>query len=894
MNLRARIFGRLGLLAFDHPALLLAAGIALALASLAYASGHLRLETSRSALISPHRPYNRLYRRYRDEFEKSDDIIIAATGPDQDEIEDFITDVAASLERDTERVRSISARIETSALDSKKLLYLTRPEIETLRSRLAEHHDLIADVSARPGLNRLFEAINTEMSAAMVSHALSSLFGEPTPGKNVAPFDLSVLESLLLELERATRGRTFHSPWKALVEPGTSSFLRSKNGRFYFVLIQPQKRAGDFDFAAGVLATIRSDVALARARHPSVDAGVTGMFALATDEMSASRRDMTISTFIAIGGVLLLFILMFRELRGPLYAGIALLLSMAWTLGFAALSIGYLTVLSIAFTAIVIGLGIDFGIHLLCRFQEERAGGVSDEVALSRALIGAGPGMTAGAVTTALAFYAVTLTGFRGLAQVGAIAGTGVLLALLSALTMFPALISLSSPARRPPTVPRSTARALAWLDGQAYGVLAAVALFTLATAALLPRLSFDDNLLELQAHGTESVDWERRIMAGSQRSTWYAVSIAPTLEETRRRAEAFATLPAVERVESIASLLPSHQEERREALRAIRPLVGDLSLRPRRPAPIDLDALTATLQSIRFKLSEAASARWSPGRRPDQEQLDRTRALLARILPALPASDTIPKLSAFEVRLFDDFYHQLGTLTAGLDPGPVTLADLPPSITGRFIGRHGRYLLQIYARSDIWQHDNMAELLGELRAVDPTVTGAPVQTFEAANAMRAGYERGGLYALVVILVVLALELRTLLGIALSFAPLLVGGIWALGLMSGFGVELNLANSIMLPLLIGIGVDSGIHLTKRYLEDRRAGFSLLATSTAWAVAASGLTTMIGFGSLLVARHRGIFSIGLVLVLGVGCVLVASFLLVPALLAIRSGRPRSDA
>ncbi|MGH8006272.1 MAG: MMPL family transporter, partial [Candidatus Binatia bacterium] len=366
------------------------------------------------------------------------------------------------------------------------------------------------------------------------------------------------------------------------------------------------------------------------------------------------------------------------------------------------------------------------------------------------------------------------------------------------------------------------------------------------------------------------------------------ALATASSLQEATRKAAAFEALPAVEAVESVASLIPDGQEERLQLLSALQPLLRDFPPIIAPAAPVDVPDLRRTLNKLRLKLREENDD-WDPAKKPSEQELGEVRrSLLAVIehLQTLPQEEAQTRLARFQEALFVDFRDKWSLLRNNLNPsGPVTLADIPPQLKRRFVSEDGqKFLLQIYAEKNLWEREPLEEFISQLRQVDPDVTGSPVIGYESIRAMQAGYIEGGMYAFIVILVVTVCVLRHFGDALLAMVPLSLGMIWTAGLMWLFDLQFNLANLVAVPLIIGIGVENGIHLVHRFREDPQSGLAtLVAGSTGQAVALFSLTTMIGFGSLLVANYYGIFSMGLLLTLAVGSVLIASLTVLPLLL-----------
>lgn len=872
-----------------------------------YTVQSLEFLTGRNELISSKKRYLQLDEEYSNEFMGVEQVVVVVEPRDVEQGKEFVTRLGEMLARDTTHVEEVFYRIDTTSLEGKKLLYLTPDDLRALHDNLQEYQDLIHELTAAPGLNTLFRAINQQVSTGMVSHIVSGFLGLESPTEpsdtveEKEPLKITFLRSLLQELERALTDTDYRyrSPWAEFFggteELSDNGYLISANRRFVFLMVEPRKAAdGGFTARRESIAAIRQAVAQLRPDFPGLEAGVTGTKALANDEMVGAQANSNLAAVVSLVGVTLLYLFFFRRVRHPLVIVAALTVGLAWTMGMATLTVGHLTIITAFVAPMLIGLADDFGVHFMTRYEEERAHGREPVAALRVVFEHTVPGIVAGAFTTSLAFFAVMLADFRGMQELGWIAGSGLLLSLLATLTFLPALLVVLESYRPWVVVPEgrtfltSTFRQLGGLLEDARRPLLALAgVITLCSLAALPTVSFDYNLLNLQAHGTESVEWEKRIIANSERSSWNALATAPTPEEAMRKAAAFEALPSVESVESVASLIPSGQDERLPLVRRLQPLLQDLPPLLPAPAPVDVPDLQRTLNKLKLKLRED-NAEWDPQKKPAEAELQAARQSLLAIserLQTLPESAAMAALDRFQQALFRDFQDKWALLSNNLNPpGPITLADIPPQLKDRFVSRDGqKFLLQIYPKQNIWEREPLEEFISQLRQVDPDVTGSPVIGYESIRAMKEGYVEGGLYALVAVVLVTFVALRRVGDTLLAMLPLGLGMIWAAGLMWLFALQFNLANLVAVPLIIGIGVENGIHLVHRFREEGEGGPALVAGSTGQAVALFSLTTMIGFGSLMVAQYYGIFSMGLLLTIAVGSVLVASLFVLPLLL-----------
>jgi len=703
--------------------------------------------------------------------------------------------------------------------------------------------------------------------------------------------DLNLLVRLLEEMTRALMGETgYRSPWQALFTGDGDSlrdkgYMVSKNEDLLFTLLVPNHDETSFTGYKDAVALARQAIAETRKDFPDIRVGLTGEDVISSDEMVTTQADVETASKIALTGVALLFIIAYRGVVKPLLAVFCLLLALCWTMGFTALTIGHLNILSIVFTTILIGLGIDFGIHILERYKEERQSGHEILEALQKTVQGTGRGNFSGAITTAMAFGAMVLTDFIGIVELGWIAGWGILFCMVAMLLVLPALITLEEKWRKPhyalakpaATQPRQ------WIDKlfDHYYLIIGLCTFLVLIASLsLKDLRFDYNLLDLQAKGTEAVQYEMKILESAGRSAWSAAMLADSLEEVQEKELLLKALPTVARFESISAVIPEHQEENLRFIREnLAPLLKELEVEAE-DVVFSWKGLNKTLKRIQFKLQgrEEGGDTLAPVQVAGN-LLRNFREQSRKVEPDLAEK----RLRDFSALLFTDYRDLIDELKANAEAQPVRLEEIPPKLRKRYISKKGKYVIHIFPSVDIWDQDERRKYLSDLRSVDPNVTGTAVHMFESTRLMTEGYVKGGLYAMTAIIFYVFFMFRNVRTVFFVLLPVLAGSIWTVGVMELIGLKLNMANLVILPLILGVGVVNGIHITHRYREEEDKHASVLGKSTGQAVVLSSFTTMIGFGSLMVADHNGVFSLGLVLTIGVFNCLIASITFLPALL-----------
>lgn len=897
-----RLFIRVENFAYFHSRTVLLVAILLAVISVWTTVHHLKFNTSRGDLVSKDLPYNQLNEKYRQEFENFDGMLIVIEGKNPSQMKSFTEALVQKLETRKSLFSQIFYKVDTAYFKEKFLLYLDVQDLRDLGEKIESHRDFLEDINASPGLNQLLQSINAEISSGMVKTLLADFLGEEEDSSESDKddsTDLSLLISILKQMAAHLNGETaFQSPWRSFLSNQEESlaekgYLVSEDETMMFILLNPKKAGDDFTGSRKSIEIVRTLIANLKPQFPDIQVGLTGGDVIASDEMVITLTDVTKATQIALAGVALLFIIFFRGVVKPLLTVLALVIAICWAMGFTTVTVGHLNILSVVFTTVLIGLGIDFGIHIIERYREERILGRDLPTALQKTIQGTGKGNFAGAMTTAMAFGAMTLTDFRGIAELGWIAGGGILLCFISMLLVLPALITLEEKNRNnvypKPAVPLAGTGALDKFFNH-YRWIILVSVGTVIWAGWsFKDLSFDYNLLNLQAKGTEAVQYELKIIDNAKRSTWYAAVITSSLEEAKQKHKILEAMPSVGKVESIVSVLPDNQEEKIELIKPLGPLLDSLVVGPE-DTFFSLKALIRTMKRIVFKLRSREESDTNDKNEPDAGSVEEAGHWAQRFLEDVRHIDkevAANRLSSYSEKLFQDYREKMGDLKAGAHPTPVRIEELPANLKKRFIGKSGKYLVLVFPDINIWEREAMEDFLRQTRMIDPNVTGNAVHMFESSRMMKEGYIKGGIYAMAAIFLYILMSCKNLRTTFLVMLPTFVGAIWTVGIMDFLDVTFNLANLVILPLIIGIGVVGGVHIIHRYREEPNKDICVLSKSTGRAVVLSSLTTMIGFGSLMVADHQGIHSLGLVLTLGVGSCLVASVTLLPAILKLCS-------
>lgn len=877
----------LWLLVSRFPTAIVAAGIGIAVISVCLAVAYLQLDSDQNSLVSPNLPFHKRYLQHLKNFGDQEYfyVVIRTGGTDEGkkEAEQFAERMAQELHRHPKLIQTLYYKISAKDFGDSTLLFATLQEARALSDMVVYLEPYLKTWMANGSLPSFIDMIARLLAGENQSpvEVDPSLFGQ----------GLGMLRHFLENLHDTIAGKPDRQHLLEFGDAGTHYFFTS-NGQLLIMRILPVKDFQTLDVVEKPLMAVRQALQATRDEFPHVQAGLTGRPVLQADEMQTTDKDMTRASVIAIVLVGLLFMVILRSWLRPILLVLSLILAIAWTFGFVTISIGQLNLLSIVFTLVLVGIGVDFGVHIMLRYVESRKYGRGTREAVQTSIFRTGPGIIMGALTSVCAFYSVLGSDFRGLAELGLIGGTGIVLSLLAMLTILPALLIITESSGR--FTSNSTRLVIfPFLDRLSTRPLRLLLILVAASIAAMPglfKLRFSYNLLELQAEGLESVEYERRLIADSDESTWYAIMTTDSPKEGKAMVEKVKRLPSVGKVETILDFVPPAQEQKTALYAKAVAALGKIPTRsPKLPEPSTnamiaaLDRLTAALESIEEKLFSAGATKEMKVLNQCMKSVRTSREFLEKDNEAIHA-----RLGALQKELNRDIEESLEELKQLLSAKSVTPEDIPPSIRDLFIGKDGSYQIKISPRNNVWNFDKLRQFVADLRKVDPKVSGVPVGVMESAQLMHRTFLSAAALTIMLVSVMLWLYSRSFVYVALTLLPLAVGMLWLLELMGWAGINFNLANFFAVPILIAIGVDGGVHFLARWgeLEGQQGLFS---TSTPTAVSLSFATTMIGFGGLLFAHHRGVASLGAVMVLGSLTGLISCLLVLPAVLKLMKRR-----
>ena len=855
-----RVVAKIVSAALRFPWLTIVLGLLLTAGAVAYVGANFAITTDTSQLISPDLDWRQRERQFDAAFpQHTDTINVVIDGTTPEIAEKAARDLSTALSKAKPKLFEIVRRRDGGAFfENNGLLYLSLDEVRQTTESLIRAQPVLGTLSADPTLNGLAKALSFIPLGINEGRSTWKDFEKP----------LTVLADAIGDL---TAGKSTAFSWGELLtgeKPHPADLRR-------FIEVKPVLDYGDLQPGAEASELIRST---ARTLELTPDNGVrvrlTGSVPMADEEFGTVAEGALLNACLTIGAVLLILWLALRSGRIIFAVLVGLFAGLAMTAAVGLALVGALNLISIAFAVLFVGIGVDFGIQFSVRYRQER----HDKDALRDALIAAGRNagkpLALAAAATAAGFYAFLPTAYKGVSELGLIAGTGMIIAFLMSITFLPALLVLL----KPPGEPRDVGyRMLAPVDRfmarHRRLILAITAIGVASGLPLLGRLEFDFNPINLRSAKVESVSTFNDLMKDPITAPNTIAILQPSLADADALAAKIDLLPEVSRTVTLTSFVPEQQQEKLALIRDAAELIGPTI------EPPDADP-KASDEDTKSSLNDAATAFEAAKSKGGGSPLaDRMAYVLRKLAEATPEVR-----STVERALLDGLKLRIEQIRAALKAEPVTIKTLPPEVVSDWIAHDGRARIEAGPKGDGNDNGNLRRFASAVLAVAPEATGVPILIQESARTVVRSFIQAGALALISITIILFVALRRVSDVLLTLVPLLLAGVVTLEICVLIGLPLNFANIIALPVLLGVGVAFKIYYV---LAWRQGETSLLASPLTRAVIFSAMTTATAFGSLWLSSHPGTSSMGELLALSLVTTLAAAVLFQPILM----GPPR---
>ncbi|HTT81974.1 MAG TPA: MMPL family transporter [Rhizomicrobium sp.] len=832
-----------------------ASGVIIASLCTFYAMQHFSVVTDVRQLFPSDLPWARRASQFMDAFPQYE-VLVVVGAPTPELAQKASAELTAALNSDRAHIRTAVQPQGGTFLARNGFLFMSTAQLAHTAAQMERARPLLQILATDPSLRGVLQALSAGIAGVeRRAYPPDALTTPLTAGANT--------------VQAALDGRPAWFSWQNLANGETAQ--RAPVLRFIevapvlnFKALQPAKMTTD--------AIARTASLLGLARHYQASVRITGLAPMNDAQFATLKENAALNAAISVLAVLIILWLALRSWKIIFAVVFNVVCGMAMTAALGLWLVGALNLISVAFFVLFAGLAIDFGIQFSVRYRAERHETGRLDSALSGAAQKAGWSLALAAAATAIGFSSFLPTGYRGLSELGEVAGPGMIIAFLSSITLLPALLKLVDPPAEPGEMAFA---ALAPIDRflhrhryhVLYGTLAVVCL----ASPLLVFLRFDFNTLHLQNSKSPPVAAYLELRKNPETGANAADLIAPDLATAQADARELAMLPQVGGTRTLANLIPDNQPAKLAIIRRMAMVLAPVLNPPRlRSRPTDEDEI-ATLESTARQLSQLAKRGGAAGRAA--AHLSDLLVKLAYSDPATraPVSDAL--VLPLEVSLQD--------LRYALQPRLVTIADIPSDLKRQWLASDGRARVEILPKGDPEDTSSLAAFVRALLVHHPAdITGPAVLLYEAGRTVARAFVEAGLFAIAAIALLLWIALRRLRDVFFTLVPLLLAALLTLELCVIFNVALNFTNIIAFPLLLGVGVAFKIYYIMAW---RRGGTALVQSTLTRAVLFSGLTTATAFGTLWMSSNPGTSSMGQLMALALLCTMMAAVLFQPVLM-----------
>jgi uncharacterized protein len=842
-----------------YPWWVIVLAVGLAAASSVYTTRHLAIETDVRDLFSPDLRWTQRSFEFMKAFPQPD-ILVVVDAPTPELVEQSSIRLAQALGSRSNLIRAVHQPQSGWFFERNGLMYLPTGDVAGLTDGLVRANPLLERLAADPSLRGALRALSMGLMGVQYGQIELDDLARP-----IAMASDTVQEAL--------DGRPASFSWRVVAsgKPPEPQELRR------FIEVEPV-----LDFRTLEPGRAATDAIQQTARDLKFDTDyqarvrLTGLTPMNDDQFAAIKHHAVLNALVSVLAVLVILWLALHSARIILAVALSLVVGLAISAAFGLFLVGALNVISVAFFVLFIGVGVDFGLQFSVRYRAERHDYGDLRIALKNGARKAGVPLALAAAATAIGFSSFLPTPYRGLSELGQIAGSGMIIAFLISITMLPALLTVLKPPAEPrPMGFASLAPVDRFLERYRFPVIGTTLLLVVLASPSLLFLPFDFNPLHVRNSNAPSVatflDLRKDVRTGAN-----AIEImAPDQGAAEALAQRLSPLPQVAAIMTLDSLVPGDQDEKlkliEDAATTIEP-----SLDPGEVAapPTDAENIEA-LSSTANALSTIVGDDTGPG----AEAAGRLSGLLTKLANADPSVR-----QRVEAAVAGPLRFTLDQLREELGPQRITTESIPIDLERAWVTPDGRARVQVLPKGDPDDTNALRDFVTSVLAIEPNATGPAVLMFEAGNTVVRAFIEAGIFALTAIAVLLWITLRRIADVLLTLLPLLVAGVVTLELCVVLDLPLNFANIIALPLLLGVGVAFKIYYIMAW---RSGGTALVQSTLTRAVIFSAMTTATAFGSLWLSGDPGMSSMGQLMALALVCTMAAAVLFQPALM----GRPR---
>ena len=854
-----------------------------------YRASTLQMRTGFDSLLPGDNPRTAEFNRILEEFENESNIMLLAKG-NEDSLKAYARGVKPLLEDFDKWVANVHIQIPEDFYRRNALKLLPPDQLDNFGS-------MFYDPNLVPFLHNLNNSFEGEYQRN--DEALQSRRDELDAVRFLDGLEMFVdLQSAVMN------GEVIEDVGQKAVDAITfgETFMLSPNKDMILIFIEPTfnmmiEPAELQESVDGIEKIIKE-----ASTQYGVTAGLTGSIVLGRDEYKAFTSDSWTVSILALIGIFILFVISFRMWVSPLLAILTVIMGVTWAMGFSSFLVEYLSMMTAMMSVILIGLGIDFSVHIISGYTEKRNQGLDVQISMQETLLRFGPGIMTGGITTGLAFLTLMISETVGMQEMGLMAGVGIIFTMLATIIILPTMLVIRE------RLLKNFNKSLPPKD-VSYPFLGRIAEFTakyrwimgifflLITGFLFNRavnMSVDYNYLNMEPVGLESIKLQEELIEAFDLSSDFVMFTTDNLDDARELTRQAREMETTGWVESISDYLPDSDglEEQYRFLQDLRRNLENREIR-KQMSSHDMNMYRKEMERLEANIIELQDLAFLGGQDKVYDKAIKLvgeagdsldRGNITQFINALDTGLTKIELTYFQQQFSKAFK---STIIEMANTEPLTLDNLPSEIKNRFTGKSGNiFIINVYPEKNIWEDSRfLYRFTDEATELSEKATGLPPIFVELMDIMSKDGKKATYLAIIAVFLVLLLDFRSLKYALVGMVPLIFGAIWMTGLMEISGLKFTMMNILAVPLIIGIGIDDGVHILHRWKIEKN--LDIVYRSTGKAILLTSLTTMLGFGSLWFATYRGLGSMGIALFIGVGTCFLATLFIIPAILGLQN-------
>ncbi|MGZ8172397.1 MULTISPECIES: MMPL family transporter [Methylobacter] len=834
-------------------------------ATLYYTIKNLEINTNTAEMLSPDLPFQQNQAHFNQAFpEDATTIIFVVQADTPEESSQAAGKLAERLNKANDRFDSAYIPTDNAFFRQQALLYLDQNDLDNFAKKLTD---------AQPFIGHMAQNYHLEGLLGSIGQALNQR-------NNALPMDLNpILLAIDDALKNQLNGQSHYLSWQNILSTDNykSTAAETQFNRT-IVIAKPKMHFNEMLPADVALSAAREISHAIMAENPSLSIRITGETALEHEELESVTKGATFSGLLSLVLVFAIQWIGLRSIRLLITTYIVLVMGLILTAGFAAITVGHLNVISIAFASLYIGLGVDYAIHICLHYREGKADGLSNSEAILISIRDVGSSLFLCALATAIGFFAFIPTDYAGVSELGIISGGGIFIGLVISLTVLPALFCVF-PVNdvKPIRSPLTPAFVITFPFRYSTGIKIVSILLGIGACFVLTHLTFDYNPINLRDPNSESVLTIKELLQSKTESPFALTALANNLEAADKITTQLKPQPSVHETITLANFVAKNQDEKLATIEDLNLMLGG------QLKNFDNTLDTANQQTALIKFNEAlkkAIVEKSPN--VPQQTLQQLQQRIEAFIKQADATQT-PAASyvQLEKNILGLLPFTIERLRTSLTAIPFELDDLPSDIRSHWISASGLYRVLITPEKDQNQPDNLQEFVTQVQAIDNTVSGLPIINQAGGDAIVKAFINAFSGAFIAIVVLLLLMYRSVRKTLLVIMPLLLAALLTGATNVLLDNPFNFANIIALPLLLGMGIDSSILIMHRHHSSSGEDENLLQSSTTRGIIFSSVTTLCSFSSLAFTAHQGMASMGLVLAIGLTFTVMCSLIVLPA-------------